>query len=303
MNKNKLGDLNEMHESKDLLEKYNEYVINQLSSLKPINIGCVVSKSYILDFLIFYFSIVKSWSFYPYLVHAFTFDKETHDEIKSYKLKNVEAHNFTQEAPLTWSSFAAKKIWLIENSGIERCIISDIDALFLSEIPELDLFLNNHDMVFIGAPHSEWIIQTSLWSYKRNRRTIKFARKWIKESQNRPHSDASGLPFALYKNKNSRMKIKALVMRKVRDKNHHKSPYDVQANIRPFELLHDELGYKESQMGGAKVIHFGGLRPVKKETLDERMNRMEQLFPESKPIFHLYRELASKAFKIMECPF
>ena len=298
--KNKrLDTLNELHEDNELLNEYNKHILNKLSNIPITNIGCVVTNNYILDFLIFYFSVVESWTFYPYLVHVFTFEKKTNDRIQSFNLPNVKIHLMNMNLEPNWSNFAAMKIKMLEWSGLERCIMSDVDNIFLAETPELNFLLDKNDFVFIGAPHSEWILQTSLWSFRRNRRTLKFARKWLKESLGRPHADASGLPFALYKNRRSGLKVKALVIAKDQ-KHHHKCPYDVQANIRPFILSHDELGFSEAEMGRAKVYHFGGLRPVNNETIDERMSRLNTQFPQSKPIFGLYRKLACMAFHVLE---
>jgi hypothetical protein len=300
MRAKKLDKLKDLYMDKKLLHKYNKYITRKLSNIRVINIGCILTKNYILDFLIFYFSVVESWTFYPYLIHAFTFEKETYEKIRSFNLPNVQAHFHDIELERNWSNFTAMKVKMIELSGLDRCIISDIDALFLAETPELDILLDNHDFVFIGAPHSVWIIQASLWSFRRNRRTLRFAESWFRESLGRPYSDASGLPFALLKNRHSGLKIKALVLGKEGKKHHHKCPYDVQANIRPFVLTHDELGYREAEMGRAKVFHLGGLRPVKNETLEERMDRLNEKFPESKPIFGYYNKLALRAFQVME---
>lgn len=293
-----LGALDNMYQDQELLREYNRHVVETLSCLEPINIAAIVTQQYVFDFLIFYYSIVEAWTFYPYVVHAFTNEQSTVAEIESYKLPNCEVHLI--EGGGDWRSNVALKIKLVEYSHLSKGVVSDVDNVFLVETPELHFLLDTNEFVFVGCPDEQWILQPSLWAFKRNDQSLAFAEQWHSESINRAFSEASGLPFAIYKNRNNtKLRIKALVLKRSPASAHHRSPYDIQANCRPFSLESDNLGYKEPNMGRAKVLHLGGLRCDGNESVRSRMAILEERFPECRTIFPYYIKLANQAAQRM----
>lgn len=293
--------LDELHQNSELLTEYNNYVLNELGDHTIIPICCIVSSEYIFDFLIFYYSICNSWTFTKFEVHVFSPEAETVKTINSFRLDHVFAHNLPDDTIThDWSSCCSLKTKIVEFSGLERAIVSDVDNIFLSETPELYLHLENNDMIFIGAPHSEFILQTNLFAFRNSASSIEFSKIWHEESKNRRFSDASGLPFALLRAKGKEdLKIKTLVREKISGMDHHQCPYDVQANVPPFRLTQDHLGFQENQMGRAKVLHFGGIRCEGNDSVLSRAEVLWKKFPDSATFFEYYIDLANKAANVL----
>ncbi len=289
----------EMHEDSKLLKKFNRKVLSKYTQISTTNLLCIVTENYLFELFIFYASVKNSWTFFPWHIYAFSPEKATVSRINELKLPGLEAVYLSHTTESGWAENAALKVELVEKSGIEQGIVSDLDNIFVAEIPELQLFLNENDFVFIGAPHSEWIMQTSLWSFRRTPATIRFAKRWAETSVKREFADASGLPFALNDYGDDELSILVLAKEKKNGEPHHQCPYDVQANIRPFELERDYLGYSETHMGRAKVLHFGGLRHKGNESVEARMKVMFELFPSSETAFPLYLDCANEAATIL----
>jgi len=283
------------------LQEYNRLVMERLARPEPVNIGCIATWDYVFDFLIFYESVASAWESYPFVVHLFTIEDRTAAEVRGYRLPNVEVHVLEKlrDAP-DWRRRAALKVLLVEHAPVERCLVSDVDNVFLAETPEVYLLLDRYDFVFVGGPVTHTIIQTNLFAYRRSTASIAFARDWHAESTDRHHADASGLPFALLKHRdNDALAVKAL-LRPGFDAaegadGRRPSPYDVQANIRPFELSRDPLGYRERSMGRAKVFHLGGIRCKGNDSVESRMRVLRDEFAESAPLFEYYLTLANRA--------
>jgi hypothetical protein len=279
------------------MEEYNRYILDELAESDPIEIGSVVSLEYVFDFLILYESIAESWTFYPFRLHAFVIGREAYETLSSLELPDVEVHLLPAE-PGDWGNTARTQIRLVEHAGLERCIISDVDNVFLSETPELFMLLDSSDFVFVGSPHKLFPLQTGLWSFRRNDRSISFSRNWYDEAADREAHDASGLPFALMRSRNEDLKVKVLVRPKPESNaNHYPSPYDVQANIRPIYISKDPLGlgFREPEMGRAKVVHLAGLRAAGHASLSDRLEAVVRRFPESSQFLPLYATLATRA--------
>ena len=301
-----MADLNTwkaMDGNPDLIHKYNEFVTSKLANMEPINIACFMSsEQYVFDFLIYYFSIIESWTFYPFKIHVFTIDPKVVKILNGYKLKSVKTHFLSEfvKGDYNWSQEVALRLNIIKYSNIDKCILTDVDNIFLAETPEIYFLLDSFDYVFVGSPHSENILQPSIFGFRRSEAGVEFAEQWFKESFNRKYADATGLPLAIYKNRNnSKLKIKCLVLDKPPFQNHHICPYDIQANWRPFFLKKDLVGFKEAQMGRAKVLHFGGLRLEGHTSVAKRMLALARIFPESRVIFKYYSKLAFRAAKAM----
>lgn len=288
----------ELNEDAELLSRYNENILVNHSNIETTNLLYIVTEDYLFELLVFYASVKRAWGFFPWQIHAFSPEKSTISRIKELDLPGLDAIHFSSDRESNWHTSASLKVDLIERSGIEKGIVSDLDNIFLAETPELQLLLGDYDFVFIGAPHSDWIVQTSLWSFKRSPAAIKFAKCWAEESVGRPCSDASGFPFAFRKFKG---KLSALVLAKSKpaDVPHHPCPYDIQANIGPFDLKREHLGYSESSMGRAKVIHFAGLRCSGNDSVESRIKVMFDAFPKCAPVFPYYLECVNEAASIM----
>ncbi len=294
--------LPEFTAERDRLREYRRFVLEELANLAPIDIACLVTANYVFDFLVLYESIVESWTFYPFQLHAFVSGREAHDTLAQLELPHVKVHLLPEE-PSDWWGNTGQKIRLIEHSGLERAIVTDVDNVFAAETPELFMLLDEWDFVFVGSPGAAWPIQTNVWAFRRNERTIRFAIRWYEESQNRIYSDASGLPFALEDRPDDDLRVKVLARHRPGSNRHHYlSPYCVQASTRPFSLTRDPLGlgYREADMGRAKVIHLTGLhdhrgRATAPVSLMDRLRTVIDMFPESSQFFPLYATLAKRA--------
>jgi hypothetical protein len=276
---------------------FNSNVLSKHAAVSPANLLVIVTESYLFELMVFYASVRRAWTFFPWRIFAYSPEQETVSRIEGLDLPGLQAIHLPHAREGGWAKNAALKVELVERSGLDSGVVSDLDDIFLAETPELQLFLTNNDFVFVGAPHTEQLIQTSLWGFRRTPAAIRFARRWAEQSEGRRRADASGLPFALEEEEEEDEDLRILVLAKpkVEGAFHHQCPYDVQANIRPFSLRSGPLGYSETYMGLAKVIHFGGLRSEGSDSPRSRMKTMHRQFPESRAVFSLYLDCANEA--------
>ena len=81
----------------------------------------MVSASYVLDFVILYESLLESRTFFPFRLHAFTAEPETHERLSALDLEHAEVHLLGEVAEdENWVKNALAKITLIEASGLDR---------------------------------------------------------------------------------------------------------------------------------------------------------------------------------------
>jgi Methyltransferase domain len=234
-----------------------------------VPIGSVVTAAYLLDFLILYESLVESWAYYPFEMHAFVTEDEVERRLVDARIEDLEIHRLPGE-PGDREQNAARRIDLVEHSGLERCIVSDADNLFLAETPELYLFLANHDLVFAGGP--------SLWSFRRTDRSVEFADRW---------RDGSTALTGLLKSEEPGDTVKALPGRP--------SPYAVDAGLPELSLEQDQLGFREEHAGRVKVLHFGGLGGRGNRSMADRIQLLVDSFPRAAPVLRLYAKVARRA--------
>ena len=110
-----------IHKQPERLHEYNELVLSELAKLEPIDIASVVSASYVLDFVILYESLLESRTFFPFRLHAFTAEPETHERLSALDLEHAEVHLLGEVAEdENWVKNALAKITLIEASGLDR---------------------------------------------------------------------------------------------------------------------------------------------------------------------------------------
>ena len=76
-------------ERPDLLLEFNRLVLEDFGP-ETIEIGCVVTDAYVFDFVIFYESLLNSWTFYPFRVHAFVVQGEAYETLRALELPHVE---------------------------------------------------------------------------------------------------------------------------------------------------------------------------------------------------------------------
>ena len=270
-------------------------MLDELAVREPVDIAAVVSAGFVLDFVILYESLVETWTFFPFRLHAFAVDTETYERLSRLDAPEVEVHRLPGESG-DFGTNALRQLDLIEHSGLERCIVCDVDNVFVAETPELFMLLEEVDLVFIGGP-PEYVVVTSLWAFRRNERTLEFARKWMEESVGKDFHDASGLPVVLMNPPNPDLKVRVLSRPKPGSSpDFHLSPYCVQPLPRPFYLSKDPhgLGFREAQMGRAKVVHLGTLRGSG-TTLSERLKVVLRRFPHASQFLPFYATLAMRA--------
>jgi hypothetical protein len=263
------------------------------TSLEDIHIACVVTDEYLLDFLILYQSLVESWTSYPFTLHAFVVEDEVLRRLAGLELENLEIHRLPSEVG-DWRQNAAQKIELVEHSGLERCIVSDVDNIFLAETPELSLLLSDHDFVFVGGPSSDRPIQTSLWSFRRTERSIQFANRWRGRSLESNPSHTSRLLAELLEGDDLEGAVRALTLLAPIQHGPGPSPYGVDADLPRLSLQQDPLGFREARAGRVKVLHFAGMRARGNRSLADRIELLVQRFPRTAPILRQYARLARR---------
>jgi hypothetical protein len=277
----------------ELLETYKQLVLEELADLETVEIASVVSADYVFDFVILYESLLESWRFFPFRLHAYVLDDEAHAALSAAGLEAVELHRGGSADD--WWKNVAQKINLVERSGLDRCIVSDVDNVFVQETPELFLLLDRFDFVFIGSPHPDWPIQGNVWGFRRNERTRRFAEEWARHASTRKHSEASGLPFALLdRDPELRVKVLARPSEPHDDEDWAPAPYDVQVNY-DLVLRVDALGFWHPRVGRAKVVHLGALRAEGNESVAARIETVVARYPKSADFLPHYVTLANRA--------
>jgi hypothetical protein len=276
-----------------VFEAYKRLVFEELSDLEMIEIASVVSAGYVFDFAILHESLLESWNFYPFRLHAYALDDEANSTLVAAGLDGVEVHRAGSSND--WWQNVAQKIALVGRSGLDRCLVSDVDNVFVQETPELFLLLDRFDFVFIGSPHPDWPIQGNIWGFRSNERTRRFAEEWAGHASTRRHSEASGLPFALLdRDPDLRVKVLARPPDPSADHNWAPAPYDVQVNY-DLVVRSDALGYWHPQVGRAKVVHLGALRAEGNESVAARIETVVARYPDSADFLPHYVTLANRA--------
>ena len=219
-----------------------------------------------LDFLILYESLVESWTYYPFALHAFVLEDEVERRLGDTRIDELEIHRLPGEAA-DRADDAATKADVIEHSGLERCIVSDVDNFFLAETPELMLLLHEHDLVFAGGP--------SLWSFRRSDQSIGFANRWRDDPAAMELLASEALGDA----------VAALPP----------GAYAVDAGNPQLSLAQDQLGFREEHAGLVKVLHFAGLRGRANRSIADRIGFLIDRFPRTAPVLRLYARAARRA--------
>jgi hypothetical protein len=282
-----------LHEP-ELAAEYRGLVFEEWG-VETVVLGCVVTRSYVFDFLIFYESLLNSWTFYPFQVHVFAADRECYDVLSELRLPDVEVQFLPSDSTGRREN-AVHRVRLVEESGLDRCIVTDVDVVFVAETPELFTLLDHYDFVFTGSPAPAWPIQGGLWSFKKNARSVEFSRRWYQRALASNTNEMSGLPFALLHDRPEGLAVKVLARPKPEsNKSYVLSPYCVLTNMRPFSLSSDPLGFREKEMGRAKVMHLGAMNAKGSDSLASRIDVVCERFPESAPFLPLYVTLATRA--------
>jgi hypothetical protein len=254
----------------------------------------------VFDFLVLYESVREAWRLYPFEFHAFVVEDEVEETLRRLEIDDLHVHRLPGEVT-EWENTAALKVYAVEHSGLERCIVADADNVFVAETPELYFLLDSHDFVFVSGPHPG--MQTHLWSFRRNSRTIEWARQWYDESIRTGWGDATGMPFALTKGQSGGVRVKILGGGKVDPRAQWSAtPYNVQANYLPFDLQRDELGFFERQMGRAKVIHLSGLHGHGRESVEKRIDVMVRQYYAAAAFLPFYVKLVKRAAERLGVP-
>jgi hypothetical protein len=246
-----------------------------------IDIGSVVTDEYLLDFLVLYGSLLESWTCYPFMLHAFVVGDGVAERLAALGLEDLEIHRLSGAAG-DWRQNAARTVELVEQSGLERCIVADADSVFLSEIPELSFLLADHDVVLVPGPSADRPIQASLWSFRRNERSIDFARRWRALLTDADLPGSSRLLLDLVDDGN----LDAIKMPR---------PFCVDADLEPVFLHQDQLGFLEERTGRVKVVHLAGLRGRGHRSLADRIDAVVGCFPQIAPLMSFYVGLAVRA--------
>lgn len=285
--------LEELVDHPEHLETYKRLVRDELSELRPIDIASVVSADYVFDFTILYESLLESWAFHPFRLHAYALDDEAHSRLADADLAGVEVHRAGASSDDWWQS-AAQKIALVERSGLDRCLVSDVDNVFVQETPELFLLLDRCDFAFIASPLPDWPIQTNIWGFRSNERSRKFAREWARHASGRRFSDASGLPFALLE-RDPDLRVTVLTRPVGPEHELVPAPYDFQVNNRKIAPRADRLGFKHPEVGRAKIVHLGGLRTRGNDSVGARIDAVIAKYPHCSQFLPHYVALANRA--------
>jgi Methyltransferase domain len=276
---------------------YRQQVQEELGWEEAVPISCLVTGEDVFDFVILYESLLETWTFFPFRLHAFVLGRDAGDALSALNLPKVELHlGEAGAAPAERAKGRVRMPSLVERSRLERCLVSAPDNVFCAETPELFMLLDRYDLVFTASPRG--VPQTSLWSFRRNERTIRFSRRWGRLLENAEVADAGRLPPGLLENRDPNLSIKVLVHPAPgRRRGWHASPYDVQMNLRPSSIRRDTFGFREKQMGRAKVVHAAGLRGKTNDSVKSRVSLLVRRFPQWAEFFPVYVTLANRAAK------
>lgn len=285
--------LGELLDDPQDLETYQRMVHEELSGLPPVEIAAVVSAGYVFDFTILYESLVESWALFPFRLHAFALDEESASRLNEVGLEGVEVHRSGASSDDWWHN-AAQKIALVERSGLERAVVTDVDNVFVQETPELFLLLDHFDFTFVGSPWPEWPVQTNVFGFRSNERTHTFAREWARHSRDRKFSDASGLPFAL-RERDPELRVKVLARPAEAGEELVPAPYDFQVNHPDVAPRADRLGFRHPQVGRAKIVHLGGLRARSHDSVAHRIHAVVAKYPQCAQFLPHYAALVNRA--------
>jgi hypothetical protein len=288
--------LKDISDDDEQLEAFNRLVVDELAPQETVEIAAVVTADYVFDFVVLYQSLVESWTFTPFRLHAFTSQRDAYDRIAALELPGVEAHPPAAPDSEDWWDVTRVKATLVEHAGLERCIVSDVDNVFVAETPELWSLLDRYHFVFAGGPSRRWPVQTSLFSFRHAPEALAFAREWERLSEGTKFSDMSGLPYALVESRaDVRVKVLLGPTRLPRATTVYYSPYDLQANARFTALRSDALGFSEPRLGRVKVIHLCTLRAEGNESVEARLSTVIARFPGLAPFFPHYLRLVNRA--------
>jgi hypothetical protein len=286
--------LGELVDRSEEFEPYRRLVLDELSDVPLIEIASVVSADYVFDFTILYESLLESWALFPFRLHAYALDDEARSRLADADLAGVEVHRAAPASDDSWHENAAQKVALVERSGLDRCLVSDVDNIFVQETPELFLLLERFDFAFIASPWPDWPIQTNIWGFRRNDRSREFAREWARHAAGRRFSDASGLPFALLE-RDPELRVKVVARPAGPGQEFAPAPYDFQVNRPQIAPRADTLGFRHPQVGRAKIVHLGSLRAEGNESVSARIDAMIARYPQCAEFLPYYVSLANRA--------
>jgi predicted O-methyltransferase YrrM len=277
-------------------ETFSRLVRDELADVPVVDIASVVSAGYVFDFTIFYESLRESWALFPFRLHAFALDDEAYSRIAEADLPGVEVHRAGAASPDgTWHQHVGQKVALVEHSGLDRCLVSDVDNVFVQETPELFLLLEHFDFVFVTSPWpATWPVQANIWGFRRNERSCRFAREWARHASSRRFSEASGLPFALME-RDPDLRVKVLARRTRPEDKLSPAPYDFQVNHPLIAPRADRLGFRHPQAGRAKVVHLGALRAAGSDSVEARIDVLIAKYPQCAEFLPHYVMLANRA--------
>ena len=283
----------EIFDHPEHFETYQRLVRDELSDLRPIEIAAVVSADYVFDFAILYESLVESRALYPFRLHAFALDDEARSRLVEAGLADVEVHRAEASSGDWWQN-VAQKIALVERSGLDRCLVSDVDNVFVQETPELFLLLDRYDFAFVASPFPRWPIQANIWGFRSNERSRKFAREWAQQASGRRLSEASGLPFALLE-RDPDLRVTVLSRPAAAGHEFAPAPYDFQVNNRLVAPRADRLGFTHAEVGRAKIVHLGGLRARGNDSVEGRIEAVVAKYPHCLMFLPHYAALVNRA--------
>ena len=237
---------------------------------ETIDIASVVSAHDVLDFAVLRESLLECWTS-PFRLHAFAVDDES--QARLARLPDVEVH-----------PFAGQPSGLIEDSGLERCIVAQPANVFVQETPELLLLLERCDLVFVSGPWPQRPIAASVWAFRAGDRTRAFARDW----------DGEPPPVALLE-QDAELRVEVLTQPAAPDRAFRPAPYAFDIDHAELAPRADWLGFKHPQVGRAKIVWLGGLEGAGSESVAARIEAMIDRFPQSSPFLPFYAVLANRA--------
>jgi hypothetical protein len=231
-------------------------------------IGAVVTTDYLLDFLTLYESLAENWTASPFRLHAFALDDETARRLTELGVDGMEVHRLPGNARDPREN-AARRIDLIEHSGLERCIVSDADTVFLAETAQLWTALGEHDLAFSRGTTGEHPVQTALWAFRRNERSIALARNWHVAIADLIARGAAVEPAD--------------------------APLCPDADIPDLALRRAGAGFFEERAGRIDALHLRGLGGLSHGSLVERIDVVVDRFPRIAAFVPYYVSLAERA--------
>jgi hypothetical protein len=160
----------------------------------------------------------------------------------------------------------------------------------VAETPEPYLLLDRLDVVVPSSLDDGDLLRASVWSFRRNERTVQWLRAWCDRGKG-PAEAALSSPDA---DEGSEYD-EHVVLGGDGGEDASRNPYNVRLDEVSSWLRRDPTGFSDERMGRAKVIHVGELDPKGNASFAGRVEAFIDRYPRAVECLSYYAHLANRA--------